>query len=120
MGQNQNQPQSTPKQLMRQRKFADSNGVADPEDLEELEKLAWRKYRDEVAAKLGLSDKIQHLGWDQLTAAECGQIGGKLSTVLGDNLMRKIIAAAKDHDEPRPIAEQVSGKSKKSKSGSTL
>ncbi|NLV92831.1 MAG: hypothetical protein GX030_10645 [Firmicutes bacterium] len=61
----------------------------------QLEEIAWKKYRDQVAAKLGLAEKIAQVGWDSLTAAECGQVGGKLNTAVGANLRRKIIEAAR-------------------------
>jgi small acid-soluble spore protein F (minor alpha/beta-type SASP) len=46
----------------------------------ELEKL---KY--EVAEELGLDEKIQNKGWENLTARETGKVGGQMSRVLRRN-----------------------------------
>jgi small acid-soluble spore protein F (minor alpha/beta-type SASP) len=46
----------------------------------ELEKL---KY--EVAEELGLEEKIQTKGWENMTARETGKVGGQMSRVLRRN-----------------------------------
>ena len=43
-------------------------------DLTKLTKDEWLKY--EVAAELGVFDKVMRLGWQSLTASQTGRIGG--------------------------------------------
>lgn len=76
---------------------------------DDLQKLAWERYKSEVAGKLGLKDKIDSVGWDSLTAAECGKIGGKLATRLGDNLLRKILQSARNDVENTPKVKNNPG-----------
>ncbi|MCM0650620.1 alpha/beta-type small acid-soluble spore protein [Clostridium swellfunianum] len=44
-------------------------------ELTEIEKVR-EKIKYEIAAELGLSDKVDKLGWSGLTAEETGRIGG--------------------------------------------
>ncbi|WP_300347224.1 alpha/beta-type small acid-soluble spore protein [Clostridium sp.] len=44
-------------------------------ELNEAEKLR-EKMKYEIAGELGLSDKVDELGWGGLTAEETGRIGG--------------------------------------------
>jgi len=38
--------------------------------------LLREKIKYEIASELGLSDKVDHLGWSELTSEETGRIGG--------------------------------------------
>lgn len=40
------------------------------------EELAREKMKMEIAEELGLTDKVNSLGWGGLTASETGKIGG--------------------------------------------
>lgn len=44
-------------------------------ELTEIERLR-EKIKYEIAGELGLSDKVDELGWSGLTAEETGRIGG--------------------------------------------
>lgn len=43
------------------------------------------KLKVEIAAELGLLEKIQRYGWEALTAAEAGRIGGLLARSLREH-----------------------------------
>ena len=36
------------------------------------------RFKNEVAEELGLADKIAHRGWGEMTARECGKVGGTM------------------------------------------
>ena len=44
------------------------------------------KLKIEAAIELGLLDKVQLLGWDELTAQETGKIGALVKKMLKHNL----------------------------------
>lgn len=44
------------------------------------------KLKIEAAIKLGLLEKVQLLGWDELTAQETGKIGALVKKMLKHNL----------------------------------
>lgn len=47
-------------------------------ELTEIESLR-EKIKYEIAAELGLQDKVDNLGWSGLTAEETGRIGGLMT-----------------------------------------
>ena len=51
--------------------------ILTPEDIAKLPQREQHKW--EIAAELGLFDKIIEQGWEALTARESGRIGGMLS-----------------------------------------
>lgn len=48
----------------------------------------------EVAEELGLTGRIHQLGWGEMTARDCGAIGGRLGGRLGGQMVRRMIALA--------------------------
>lgn len=44
----------------------------------------------EIAAELGLLEKIQRYGWEALTAAEAGRIGGLLARYLREQPLEAV------------------------------
>lgn len=64
--------------------------VFDPENMEPDEKM---KY--EIAAELGLADKVINGGWRSLTAKESGRIGGLIT-----KKKRELAAQKKEEQEP--------------------
>ncbi|MEX0975091.1 MAG: alpha/beta-type small acid-soluble spore protein [Bacillota bacterium] len=51
----------------------------------------------EVADELGLLDKIQTVGWGNMTSRECGRIGGQLGGRLGGQMVKRMIEYAEAH-----------------------
>ena len=47
------------------------------------------QFKYEVAAELGLADKIARQGWGEMTTRECGKVGG--------TMVRKMIEMVEDH-----------------------
>ncbi|ADL51727.1 small, acid-soluble spore protein, alpha/beta type [Clostridium cellulovorans] len=47
-------------------------------ELSEMEKIR-EKIKYEIAEELGLSDKVDEMGWSGLTAEETGRIGGLMT-----------------------------------------
>ncbi len=50
----------------------------------------------EVAAELGLLDKLNAVGWGDMTSRECGSIGGRLGGRLGGQMVKKMIEFAQE------------------------
>ena len=48
----------------------------------------------EVAGELGLLDKIQTVGWGEMTSRECGRVGGHLGGRLGGQMVKRMIEYA--------------------------
>ncbi len=49
----------------------------------------------EVADELGLLDKINTVGWGNMTSRECGRIGGRIGGHLGGQMVKRMIEFAK-------------------------
>ncbi|MFW5992105.1 MAG: small, acid-soluble spore protein, alpha/beta type [Halanaerobiaceae bacterium] len=54
-----------------------------------LARQALDNFKHEVAAELGLMDKIKSRGWGNMTTREVGKIGG--------NMVRKMVKMAEDN-----------------------
>jgi len=52
------------------------------------------RYKYEIAAELGLKDKIDRLGWPNMTTRECGLIGGRMGGQIGGRMVRRMIEYA--------------------------
>lgn len=63
--------------MQKKRKAAAQPRQQKPRELTPLDRL-----KMEIAAELGLSDKIAAAGWAELTAAESGRVGGILNRRL--------------------------------------
>lgn len=61
--------------------------------------------KEEVAADLGLSDKIENDGWKNMTTREAGQIGGQIGGKIGGQMVKKLIAAAES--QMAPVAKEA-------------
>lgn len=48
------------------------------------------RFKYEVADELGLTNKIQSVGWPEMTARECGRVGGK----IGGRMVRVMVRFA--------------------------
>lgn len=68
-------------------------------DDEAILKLAMEKYKMEVAEKLGLKEKVEEQGWESMSTAECGRIGGKMSTRLSENLLKRMVESVRNELE---------------------
>lgn len=55
-----------------------------PEAQGALDRFKW-----EIAHELGLAEKVNHVGWGEMTTREVGQIGGQM--------VKRMIDAAQDH-----------------------
>jgi len=58
-------------------------------------KLDQLKY--EVAEDLGLKEKIEDIGWENMTTKEVGKIGGQMGGKIGGNMVKKMIAMAEEN-----------------------
>jgi hypothetical protein len=56
------------------------------------------QYKYEVAAKLGLKEKVDELGWKNLSARECGRVGGKMGGKIGSRTVLEKINELKRRD----------------------
>lgn len=63
-------------------------------DSELVFEAAMERYKMEVAEKLGLKEKIKEQGWESMSTSDCGRIGGKMSTRLSENLIRRMMESA--------------------------
>lgn len=65
-----------------------------------LDKKKW-----EVADDLGLSDKIEQKGWENMTTAEVGKIGGRMGGKIGGNMVKELISMAES--QMAPVADEA-------------
>lgn len=50
------------------------------------------QFKYEVAEDLGLTNKIQTIGWENMTSRECGRVGGN----IGGNMVKAMIRRAEE------------------------
>lgn len=62
----------------------------------------------EVAEDLGLKDKIENVGWENMTTKEVGKIGGHMGGKIGGNMVKELIAAAES--QMAPVADEATDK----------
>lgn len=62
----------------------------------------------EVAEDLGLKDKIEQVGWENMTTKEVGKIGGHTGGKIGGNMVKELIAAAES--QMAPVAGEATDK----------
>lgn len=60
-----------------------------------LDKKKW-----EIAGDLGLKDKIEEVGWENMTTKEVGTIGGHTGGKIGGNMVKKMIEMAESQMAP--------------------
>jgi hypothetical protein len=68
------------------------------------EKLLEKK-KYEVAQDLGLSSKIENVGWENMTTKEVGKIGGHVGGKIGGNMVKELIEAAES--QMAPVAKEA-------------
>lgn len=51
-------------------------------------------YKYSIASELGLHNKVQQVGWENMTSGECGSIGGRMGGKLGGQMVRRLIEIA--------------------------
>lgn len=66
---------------------------------ENYEKLLDEK-QHEVADELGLSEKIERVGWENMTTKEVGTIGGHVGGHIGGQMVKNLIAMAEAQMAP--------------------
>lgn len=54
-------------------------------------------WKYEIADELGLRDKIRDVGWGELTARECGKIGGRMGGHIGGQMVRRMVEYAEEN-----------------------
>ncbi len=67
---------------------------------ETLDRKKW-----EAAEELGLKDKIEDVGWENMTTAEVGKIGGKVGGQIGGQMVKELISAAES--QMAPVADEA-------------
>ncbi|SDF24162.1 small, acid-soluble spore protein, alpha/beta type [Sporolituus thermophilus] len=65
--------------------------------------LDQKKY--EVAEELGLKEKIEQVGWENMTTKEVGKIGGHMGGKIGGNMVKKLISMAEA--QMAPVADEA-------------
>jgi hypothetical protein len=55
------------------------------------------EYKYEVADNLGLKEKIDKVGWENMTTREVGKIGGQMGGKIGGNMVKKMITMAEEN-----------------------
>jgi hypothetical protein len=58
------------------------------------------KKKYEVAEDLGLKEKIENVGWENMTTKEVGTIGGRLGGKIGGNMVKELITMAESQMAP--------------------
>lgn len=61
--------------------------------------------KQEAAEELGLSDKIEQVGWKNMTTGEAGKIGGHVGGEIGGNMVKKLITMAES--QMAPVSEEA-------------
>ena len=69
--------------------FIDNQG-RDPAALRQ----SLERRKAEVAAELGLDDRIASVGWPNMTSRECGMVGGHVGGPIGGQMVRRLIELA--------------------------
>lgn len=59
----------------------------------------------EVAEDLGLKEKVESVGWENMTTAEVGKIGGRMGGKIGGQMVKELIAQAES--QMAPVAEEA-------------
>ncbi|HWR44578.1 small, acid-soluble spore protein, alpha/beta type [Sporomusa sp.] len=54
----------------------------------------------EVAEELGLKDKIETVGWGNMTTKEVGKIGGRMGGHIGGQMVKKLVEMAESQMAP--------------------
>jgi hypothetical protein len=65
--------------------------------------LAERKW--EAAEDLGLKEKIEDVGWENMTTREVGKIGGHVGGKIGGNMVKELIEKAES--QMAPVADEA-------------
>jgi len=103
---------------------SDNDGILEPKAKKELEKLklkvadetlgrdmetritagnyeeALDKRKWEAAEELGLKNKIEDVGWENMTTGDVGRIGGKVGGQIGGQMGKELIAMAESQMAP--------------------
>jgi len=48
------------------------------------------QFKYEIAEELGMTNKIQTVGWENMTSRDCGRVGGR----IGGNMVKAMIRRA--------------------------
>jgi hypothetical protein len=59
----------------------------------------------EVAEDLGLKEKVEEVGWENMTTAEVGKIGGKVGGKIGGQMVKELVAMAES--QMAPVADEA-------------
>ncbi len=65
----------------------------------------------EVAEELGLKEKIESVGWENMTTKEVGKIGGQMGGHIGGQMVKKLVSMAEA--QMAPVEDEVIDDSKK-------
>lgn len=111
---------------------SDNDGILEPKAKKELEKLklkvadetlgrdmdtritagnyeeALDKRKWEAAEELGLKDKIEDVGWENMTTGDVGRIGGKVGGQIGGQMVKELIGMAES--QMAPVANEATDK----------
>ncbi|MGI6567229.1 MAG: small, acid-soluble spore protein, alpha/beta type [Limnochordia bacterium] len=68
-------------------------------ELDTVAERAMEQLKQDLVEEMGLLEFVQTHGWGALAAKDCGRIGGKMSTGISPNILRRIAAAAKTQEK---------------------
>lgn len=59
----------------------------------------------QAASDLGLKEKVETVGWENMTTGEVGKIGGHTGGKIGGQMVKELIARAEE--QMAPVAEEA-------------
>ena len=68
---------------------------------DKLRARALERLKGDLVEEMGLGKAVENQGWGELTAKVCGSIGGKMSSKLSPNLLRKLAQGEKQSNPPK-------------------
>lgn len=72
------------------------------EESKQIRSQAMSQLKQDLAEDMGLWELVKERGWGALAAKDCGRIGGKMSSQLSPNLLRKIAAQSEPKQPEKP------------------
>ncbi len=70
---------------------------------EALEQRKW-----EAAEELGMKERIEDVGWENMTTGEVGKIGGRVGGKIGGQMVKELVGMAEA--QMAPVAEEATDK----------
>ncbi len=72
---------------------------------EDMRSQAMGKLKYDLAEEMGFGELVQTQGWGELSAKDCGRIGGRMASRLSVNLLRKL-ATMEEGEKQSPTSRK--------------